>query len=79
MADGSRGGGSGAEQPGTSAAAASFAPLERRQPGGAPLQRLERLSLRGCLFLRGGLLADLAAACPALACLDLMGCGLALK
>jgi hypothetical protein len=46
---------------------------------GSPLQQLESLSLRGCLFLRGGLLADLAAACPRLASLDVAGCGLALK
>lgn len=45
----------------------------------APLQRLERLSLRGCMFLRGGLLADLAAACPELSSLALAGCSLALK
>lgn len=43
-----------------------------------PLHRLEQLSLRGCMFLRGGLLADLAA-CPHLSSLDLAGCSLALK
>lgn len=48
-------------------------------PGHAPLQQLEGLSLRGCLFLRGAFLADLAAACPRLASLDLAGCGLALQ
>ena len=45
----------------------------------SPLRQLESLSLRGCMFLRGGLLADLAAACPALTALDLAGCGMALK
>ena len=78
-AAGSRDGGGGAEQPGASAAVAPFAARRWRQPGSAPLQQLERLSLRGCLFLRGSLLGDLAAACPALARLDLAGCGLALK
>ncbi len=53
--------------------------LQRLQPAGAPLQRLERLSLRGCMFLSAGVLADLAAACPALSYLNLAGCGLALK
>ncbi|KAI3428195.1 hypothetical protein D9Q98_006575 [Chlorella vulgaris] len=45
----------------------------------APLRRLETLSLRGCLFLRGCLLADLAQACPALASLNLADCALALN
>ncbi len=44
-----------------------------------PLCRLESLSLRGCLFLRGSLLADLAQGCPALTSLDLAGCCLAFK
>jgi hypothetical protein len=61
---------SGAQPSGALAAAA---------PHPAPLQHLESLSLRGCLFLRGGLLASLAAACPSLACLDLADCALALK
>jgi hypothetical protein len=43
-----------------------------------PLARLESLSLRGCLFLRGSLLAGLAA-CPALTHLDLAHCALALR
>lgn len=51
----------------------------RTAPSCAPLQQLEGLSLRGCLFLRGRMLADLAAACPRLASLDLAGCGLALQ
>lgn len=44
-----------------------------------PLRLLESLSLRGCLFLRGGLLADLADGCPALVSLDLADCGLSFK
>lgn len=44
-----------------------------------PLCLLESLSLRGCLFLRGSLLADLAEGCPSLVSLDLAGCCLAFK
>lgn len=51
----------------------------RQQPAAAPLQLLERLSLRGCMFLRGELLGSLAAACPVLTFLDLAGCCLALE
>lgn len=65
------------------AAEAGRSPAPAPAPGlgdfPAPLQRLEALSLRSCLFLRGGLLGSLAAACPSLTSLDLADCGLALK
>lgn len=61
------------------AACLSLSSCRRPVATGSPLQQLESLSLRGCLFLRGSLLADLAAACPRLASLDVAGCGLALK
>lgn len=54
------------------------APLGSPQAVGPPLQQLQSLSLRGCPFLRGSLLADLAAACPKLASLDMADCALAL-
>lgn len=66
------------EQSSSSAAALVAAPCGSPRSC-APLQKLESLSLRGCLFLRGTLLADLAAACPHLTSLDLASCGLALK
>lgn len=69
-----------AQQPGDAAASSSTAvPRPLAAAGGLSLRHLRTLSLRGCLFLRGTLLADLAAASPHLEALDLAGCGLALK
>lgn len=74
-----------AGEPSTAAAATALQPQpqppspRRQQPVAAPLQQLERLSLRGCMFLRGELLGSLAAACPVLTFLDVAGCCLALE